>query len=173
MGDATGWRPAGPLFSVFAVATCAGIPAVPADIPAAFAVASVSAAFAVVVGLGGALSPTRRARERASSPPFGVRRLVEESAVRGHALAALAAVVPLAVSDTPGQLLRASHRLGGTAVGLVVAAGLFALHPAGWELVIVVVVLQTVAELFVVRSRRSSGPSSRSCRRDEPSLEAS
>jgi hypothetical protein len=175
VGDATGWRPAGPLFSVFAVATCAGIPAVPADIPAAFAVASVSAAFAVVVGLGGALSPTRRARERASSPPFGVRRLVEESAVRRHAVrygiaalaagavatvagighpswAMVAAVVPLAVSDTPGQLLRASHRLGGTAVGLVVAAGLFALHPAGWELVIVVVVLQTVAELFVVRN---------------------
>ena len=64
----------------------------------------------------------------------------------------VAAVVPLAVSDTPGRLLRASHRLGGTAVGLVVAAGLFALHPAGWELVIVVVMLQTVAELFVVRN---------------------
>jgi uncharacterized membrane protein YccC len=64
----------------------------------------------------------------------------------------VAAVVPLAVSDTPGQLLRASHRLGGAAVGLVVAAGLFALHPAGGALVIVVVGLQTVAELFVVRN---------------------
>jgi uncharacterized membrane protein YccC len=34
----------------------------------------------------------------------------------------------------------------------VVAEALFALHPAGWELVVVVVVLQTVAELFVVRN---------------------
>jgi hypothetical protein len=31
VGDATGWRPAGPLFSVFAVATCAGVPGVPGD----------------------------------------------------------------------------------------------------------------------------------------------
>ena len=175
VGDVTGWRPAGPLFSVFAVATCAAIPAVPADILAAVAVASGSAGLAVLVGLGGALSPTRRARERASSPPFGIRRLVEESAVRRHALryglavlaagavatlagighpgwAMVAAVVPLAVSDTPGQLLRAGHRLGGTAVGLLVAAGLFALHPAGWQLVVLVVALQTVAELFVVRN---------------------
>ncbi|HEX7806101.1 MAG TPA: FUSC family protein, partial [Cellulomonas sp.] len=147
----------------------------PADILAAVAVASGSAGLAVLVGLGGALSPTRRARERASSPPFGIRRLVEESAVRRHALryglavlaagavatlagighpgwAMVAAVVPLAVSDTPGQLLRAGHRLGGTAVGLLVAAGLFALHPAGWQLVVLVVALQTVAELFVVRN---------------------
>jgi len=175
VGDATGWRPAGPLFSVFAVATCAAVPARPADVLAAVAVASAAAGLALLVGLGGAVSPARRDRERASSPPFGVRRLVEESAVRRHALryglaalaaggvatvagighpgwAMVAAVVPLAVSDTPGQLLRASHRVAGTAVGLVVAAGVFALHPAGWQLVGVVVVLQTVAELFVVRN---------------------
>lgn len=34
----------------------------------------------------------------------------------------------------------------------MVAAALFALRPAGWELVLVVAVLQSVAELFVVRN---------------------
>jgi uncharacterized membrane protein YccC len=44
------------------------------------------------------------------------------------------------------------RRLAGTAVGIMVAAGLFALHPAGWGLVIIVVVFQTVAQLLVVRN---------------------
>ena len=84
--------------------------------------AAVTLVFAVLVGLGGALSARRRTRER-PSPPFGVCRLVEDSAVRRHALryglavlgagsiatvagighpswAMVAAIVPLAVSDT-------------------------------------------------------------------------
>lgn len=175
VGDAVGWRPAGPLFAVFAVATCASVPAAPADIAAAALVAGCSAAFAVLVGLSGALSARRRARGRLPSPPSGLRLLVDEPAVRRHALryavavlvagsvatlvgighpawAMVAAVAPLSVSDTPGQVLRAAHRVAGTAAGLLVAAVLLSLGLTGGVLVLVVVLLQVVTEMLVVRN---------------------
>lgn len=174
VGDAVGWRPAGPLFAVFALATCAAVPATGADVPVALAVAGSSAAVSVLVGQAGAVSARRRARERVPAPPAGLRVLRDEPLVRRHALrygvavllagsvataagighpswAMVAAVAPLSVSDTAGQLLRAAHRVAGTFVGLLLAAALLDLHLSGGALVLVVVLLQVVTEMLVVR----------------------
>jgi uncharacterized membrane protein YccC len=56
----------------------------------------------------------------------------------------------MAASGTEGRLLRAWHRLWGTAAGLVLAALLLAGHPGGWAVVALVAVLQVGAELFVL-----------------------
>jgi uncharacterized membrane protein YccC len=66
--------------------------------------------------------------------------------------ASLTAVVPMAAADTHGRLLRAAHRLVGTAAGLVVAGALLALSPSGWALVALVALAQLGAELFVLRN---------------------
>ncbi|MGN8244150.1 FUSC family protein [Cellulomonas soli] len=175
VGDVVGWRPAGPLFAVFAVATCASVPAGPGAVGAAALVAGASAAFAVLVGLSGGISPRRRTRDRLPSPPAGLHLVLDEPAARRHAAryavavliagsvatlagighpawAMVAAVAPLSVSDTPGQVLRAAHRVAGTAVGLLVAAVLLSFGLTGGVLVLVVVLLQVVTELLVVRN---------------------
>jgi uncharacterized membrane protein YccC len=58
----------------------------------------------------------------------------------------------MAAPDTQARLLRAGHRLVGTAAGLLVAAALLALHPSGWALVALVALAQFGAELFVLRN---------------------
>lgn len=175
IGDAAGWHPVGPLFAVFAIATCAAIPTDAGDVVAAFVVSASAGAFAVAVGALGALSRRRRSIHHPARLPFGVRRVVDEPLVLRHALryglaalvagslanvlgighpgwAMVAAIAPLSGPDTPGRVLRGLHRVAGTAMGLVVAAGLLSLHLDGWEVVAVVVVLQTVTELFVGRN---------------------
>jgi hypothetical protein len=166
--DLLRWLPPGPLFAVFAFGACAAVPAEPGDIATALLVGSGAAAFAVLVGAGGALLRLRR-REPRSVP---ARRLAgREIAVRaltylvaallaGAAAAAaglshgywaaVAAVVPLAASGTEGRLQRAWHRLWGTAAGLLLAAVLLSARPGGWAVVAVVAALQVGAELFVL-----------------------
>ncbi|MFI2752007.1 FUSC family protein [Cellulomonas sp. P22] len=175
IGDAAGWHPVGPLFAVFAIATCAAIPTDSGGVVASFVVSAATAAFAVGVGALGALSRRRRAVHHPARLPFGARRVVDDPQVLRHAvrygLAALvagsvanvigighpgwamvAAIASLVGPDTPGRVLRGLHRVAGTAVGLVIAAALLSLHLDGWAVVATVVVLQTVTELFVGRN---------------------
>jgi hypothetical protein len=165
--DRLRWLPPGPLFAVFAFGACASAPAEPPDVPAALLVSAGAAAFAVLVGASGAALRLRRRRLGPSPPPL-VGRAVAGRAVAyfiaallaGATAAALdlhhgywaavAAVVPMAASGTPGRLLRAWHRLWGTAVGLLLAAALLAIDPGGWTVVAFVAVLQVGAELFVL-----------------------
>jgi uncharacterized membrane protein YccC len=64
----------------------------------------------------------------------------------------VSAVVPMAARDLTGQLVRGAHRLGGTLLGLGLAALLLSLPLHGLALVGVVVLLQVGAELFVGRN---------------------
>ena len=135
--------------------------------PVALGVSAAAAGFAVLVGAIGAALRLRR-RAPGPRPARTATRGVAGRAVAyfaaalvsgaGAALlglshgywAAVAAVVPMAASGTEGRLLRAWHRLWGTAAGLVVAAALLAPQPGGWTVVAFVAVLQVAAELFVL-----------------------
>jgi hypothetical protein len=165
--DRMRWLPPGPLFAVFAFGACASAPAEPGDVPVALAVGSAAAVFAVLVGVSGAVLRLRRRRPGPRPAALPPRQVVARATVyfaaavlAGAAAAALglqhgywaavAAVVPLAASGTEGRLLRAWHRLWGTAAGLVLAAVLLAARPGGWAVVALVAVLQVGAELFVL-----------------------
>lgn len=65
LSDRHSWRPPGPLFLVFAVATCSAIPTTPSGMLAATALAAVTAAFAVTLGA----IETRWLPGRSWSPP--------------------------------------------------------------------------------------------------------
>jgi hypothetical protein len=173
LSDAQDWHPPGPLFVVFAFSACAALPADPERVPLAAAVAATSAGFAVLVGVAGWVrqplpprSPAdrlgvrqllRRRRVRRHLVRYGVAVLVAGSAATvlgiGHPYwAMVSAVVPMAAPDLLGQLVRGGHRLLGTLLGLGLAAVLLALPLRGLALVVVVVLLQVAAELFVGRN---------------------
>lgn len=176
VGEAVGWRPAGPLFAVFAVATTAGVPATAAALVPALLVSASAAALSMLIGLAGAVSLRRRTMPRSPSAAAGS--LVEllrsttawTRAARyaaavliagsiatlvgiGHpSWAMIAAVVPLASADAPHAFLRATHRVLGTGLGLVLAAGLFTMGSRGWALIVLVIVLQALTEMFIARN---------------------
>jgi uncharacterized membrane protein YccC len=133
----------------------------------ALLVSTGAAAFAVLVGASGAALRLRR--RQAGARPAGLpgpavagraTAYFAAALIAGAAAAALdlhhgywaavAAVVPMSASGTEGRLVRAWHRLWGTAAGLVLAGGLLALDPGGWTVVAFVAVLQVGAELFVL-----------------------
>jgi hypothetical protein len=166
--DRLRWLPPGPLFAVFAFGACASAPAQPRDVPVALAVSAGAAGAAVLVGaVGAAVRLRRRPAERHRRARPDPRELAGRAATYGAAAvvagaaaaavglhhgywAAVAAVVPMAASDTESRLVRAWHRLWGTAAGLALAAALLAVHPGGWTIVGLVAVLQVGAELFVL-----------------------
>lgn len=165
--DAEGWHPPGPLFLVFAFAACAAIPSTTSDVAVAVGVAAGSAAFAVVVGNLGAWwrreggEPPGRPSYLASlrwhvlpcSLGVFVAGAVATSADIGRPYwAMVSAVVPLVARDFQHQVVRGLHRVVGTLAGLVVAAGLLALDLDGLAVILVVAVLQAVAELLVGRN---------------------
>ncbi|GAB2927707.1 FUSC family protein [Rhodococcus aerolatus] len=171
LADSAAWRPPGPLFLVFGFAVVASVPATAADVGTAVLVAGAAAAFAVVVGSArwgrGPVTPRLAAPDWAGTLRRPGARLhllryllapllaggASTALGLGHAYwAMVAAVVPMAAPDVIGRLVRAVARLAGTAAGLVVAAGLLALHPSGVAVVLLVVVLQVLAELVVVRN---------------------
>lgn len=47
---------------------------------------------------------------------------------------------------------RGVHRIGGTALGLVLFAALYALEPRGWALILILMTLQFAIEMFVARN---------------------
>ncbi len=163
------WAPPGAIFQVFALGACASAPANTAALLPAVLVSAGVAALALLIGLvpGG---PVREAVAPMRLPALLRRREVRVHLLRyllaagiagaiatavglGHPYwAALSAVVPLAAADTAGRLLRAGQRLLGTLVGLGIAAAVLAFHPSGLVAVLIAVVLQVCAELFVVRN---------------------
>lgn len=170
--DAEAWHPPGPLFLVFAFAACASVPSTPGDVGPAFAVAAASAAFSLIVGNVMAFwrsvrSPdaprTRRRRPSYAASlrwhvlPCSVGVLVAGAAATasgiGHPYwAMVSAVVPLVARDFTHQVVRGMHRVLGTAAGLLVAAALLAVDLPGIVVVLVVALLQVLAELFVGRN---------------------
>lgn len=170
-GEVVGWKPGGPLFFVFAAGAFAG--AHPLGLSASLqvvAVAAGSAGFAVLVGSAGALLPghvRRRAPLVAVPLREAVRREIVLEVLLASAVTAplavllgvehlywalVAAVVPLSVPGSRARAARGVMRVGGTLGGLAVAAVLLALHLPGWAIVVTAVVLQTGAELLVMRN---------------------
>lgn len=171
LADRLGSHPPGPLFTVFAFASVSSIPASPADIATAAAVSAAAAACALVIGNVGFVgrlvtrSPLPPRRGPAPRPagllPHAARiaggvllaGLVATSVGIGHPYwAMVSAVVPLASREAGAGLVRGVQRVVGTFAGLVVAAALLAGHLDGLGLIVVVVLLQALAEMAVGRN---------------------
>lgn len=169
--DAEGWHPPGPLFLVFGFAACAALPSDAGDVVTAFLVAAAASSFAVLVGNVGAFW---RSRDPAA-PRTLARRSTYIASLRWHVLpcslgvflagaiattsdigrpywAMVSAVVPLVAVDLRHQVVRGLHRVVGTLAGLVVAAAVLSLDLTGLALILVVVLLQVLAELTVGRN---------------------
>ena len=66
--------------------------------------------------------------------------------------AMVSAVAALGAADVAGHLVRAGHRVGGTLLGVGLAAALLAVSSSPVVLIVFVVLLQMAAELFVMRN---------------------
>ncbi|KZX22360.1 FUSC family protein [Rathayibacter tanaceti] len=174
LSDALHWHPPGPLFPVFAVTACASVPTEPARIPLAFALAAGSAAFALLVGASGSALP--RARRLTPTPwrtsfrAAATRPATRSAMLRFGSVVLLAGTIPTATGlghpywamvsavaavsgvDAGARLVRAGQRMLGTVVGVLIAAGLLALPLPPLAVIVVVVLLQMTAELFVGRN---------------------
>ncbi len=174
LSDRNRWRPPGPMFPVFAVATASAIPSTPATVLAAAVV--VIAAAALAVGLGLAELAWTRLLNRPADPPAApgppmpsaarqrlhlircaVVVLVAGSIATGVGIghpywAMVAAVAPLAVFSLRGQVARGILRVAAAAIGLVLAAALLALGLPVWSTLLLIAGLQAAAELLVVRN---------------------
>jgi len=173
LSDGMHWHPPGPLFTVFAIGACASVPTDPARVGLAAAMSAAAAAFAVLVGAAGYALPRSRAlptTSRAVDFAAVVRRPETWAAARRFALAVLvaggiatasgmgrpywamvAAVVAVSGADTTARLARGVHRIVGTLVGVLVAAGVLDLGLPALATILLVVLLQMGAELFVGR----------------------
>ncbi|MDN5914283.1 MAG: FUSC family protein [Pseudonocardia sp.] len=170
-GEMIAWKPRGPLFFIFAAGAFAGMAPMPSGwIVQAVATTAVTAAFAVLVGSAGRLLPSH-APARRPLVVTGLREALSSRIVTDVVVvcaltvplaialgavhqywAVVAAVVPLTVAGTTGQVARALMRIAGTVAGLGVAAALLAPDLPIWAVVLVVIVLQGIAELFVLRN---------------------
>jgi hypothetical protein len=170
LGERVGWRPAGPMFFMFAAGGSASMPAHGwAYLAQAVGVTAASATFAALVGGVSVIRPARRARRPAVT--MGGRTATSWSNVADPVLAGgLAGVLAIAadadhvywapmtalaafsVTGMTRRLARGLLRLAGTALGLGFAAAALALELRTWELTIVITVLQALVELFVKRN---------------------
>jgi hypothetical protein len=168
-------RPAGSLFHIFAFAAIASIPNQP-PLWQCMLVAVLTTAFCLLVGLS---SRVLRSRRTPWEMPEPARLTVKEKqAARleavGYLVAAglagtlatlagqwlgfghnywamVAAVVPLVGRTTRHRISRGVQRIIGTVLGLVVLAGIIALNPAPWQMVLVMAICQFGAELYIAR----------------------
>lgn len=175
--DVGRWAPPGPMFLVFAFGAVASAPATASSVGVAFVVATASALFSVLVGVAGAFAAgrPRRLLERTPGERMPLVAAVTERALLVRAVrfgvaaflagavatalgighpywAMLSAVVPLVAADLSHAVLRASHRVVGTLVGVAIALPLLLLHPTGLVAIVLVVALQVTAELLVLRN---------------------
>ncbi|MGC3995367.1 MAG: FUSC family protein [Propionicimonas sp.] len=167
LSDRYRWRPPGPLFFVFAVATSAAIPVSATTVGLAALACAATATLAVLLGAaevaiwGGtdddhpawAIRWERwRVQAVRCSMAVMVAGLISTLAgIERPYWAMIAAVVPLTVPGLGHQLTRALHRVLGTLVGVLLAGVLLALQLPGPAVVVAVVLLQGAAELLVVR----------------------
>ncbi|MFD0578993.1 FUSC family protein [Dactylosporangium darangshiense] len=168
LSDRFAWRPAGPMFAVFAFSTCAAIPVHPRGIATAVLVAACTAALAVALGVmevciaGPAAdvrgpSPAPREWWRVHAMRCAAAVLIAGSVTTatglGHPYWAMtASVVPLSVITLRLQVTRGLHRVVGTLLGLALAAGLLAWALPMPGVIALVVGCQAATELLVARN---------------------
>jgi hypothetical protein len=164
-------KPAGSLFFVFAFSAIAFMPT-PAPFWQAGATAAASVLLSLLVGVSGRLLPGHwtpwvpspaaplSAAERGDAYAesllhFASVAIAGTIAVQvgfGHSYwAMIAATVPLVGASAAHRMGRGLQRMLGTAGGLVIAGILLSLPLLGWQIVLVVLVLQFFVELFVTR----------------------
>ncbi|NYI76324.1 FUSC family protein [Nocardioides panzhihuensis] len=157
-------RPPGPMFPVFAVATCAALPVTLTGVSVAVGVAAAAAVLAVLLGV---LEERLLGDGRPVEAGRGEVRLDHATAVvvavvlagtvsTGLGLshtywAMVAAAVPFGVTGLLAQTTRGLQRVVGTLVGLVVAAVLLSISLPALVIAVVVAALQAITELLVGR----------------------
>ena len=168
-------RPAGSLFHIFAFAAIASIPHQP-PLWQGMLVAALTVALALLIGSSSRVLRSRRTPwVRPVRVPLGTaekRAALLEST--GYLVAAglagtlatlaagrlglghnywamVAAVVPLVGHSTRHRVSRGLQRILGTAIGLVLLAGILVLQPAPWQTVLVIAACQFGAEMFIAR----------------------
>lgn len=163
------WHPPGALFTVFAAGATASFPATGATFLTVLLVGGASVAWSLVVTT--AFVMIRRgswARPRRARPPIGSVAWEMTATVGAAALLAgvigvllvgthwywamVGAVAAVGGAHVTARLIRGVQRLVGTLLGVLIAAGLLALHLPPWLVIVVAVVLQAGAELFVGRN---------------------
>ena len=165
-----GLKPGGAIFPLFAVAAVGAAPPA-APIWVALLVAGACAALCVVLGLlghwagerhpGAQVDPPRERWSRAQlASEFG--RFAIAAAIAGMLglasglpfpyWAQIAAIAPLSAPGRTLQIERGLHRVIGTALGVITTAFLLSFPAEPWQLVVWVVLLQFLAELYVLRN---------------------
>lgn len=157
-------RPPGPMFPVFAVATCAALPVSLSGAMVAVVVAATAALIAVLLGLleervvgSGAAVEACRGEIRIDHAAAVVVAVVVAGTVSTalgltHTYwAMVAAAVPFGVTGLLAQTTRGLQRVVGTLVGLVLAAVLLAVSLPALVIAVVVAALQAITELLVGR----------------------
>ncbi|GAB3272106.1 FUSC family protein [Arthrobacter pigmenti] len=168
-------KPAGSLFFVFAFAAVASLP----DVPPwwqALTVGAASVLWCLILGAVPTMARKLRTGDRTTTggQEPDRQRTVQWSVLMMHAMryfvaagiagglatfadighaywAMVAAVVPIAAPSLAGRLARAVHRIIGTLGGVAVTAGILALPLQPWHIVLLLVLLQFLAEMFVQR----------------------
>jgi hypothetical protein len=164
-------RPAGVIFFTFGYAAIGSIP-LTTRLWQAMLTGLASVLLAMLIGISSRLRPAWRtsmaAPERRILTPGQWREFgVEAGANALAALAAgalattvglghnywamVAAVAPIAGPSLAQRVNKGVHRILGTFAGVAAAGLLLAPHPAPWVMVLIVIVLQFAAEMFVLR----------------------
>lgn len=165
-----GLKPGGAIFPLFAVAAIASAPPA-APIWAAFLIAGACASLCVGLGLlghwAGERHPgagVRTATETWSRSQLGAEfgRFAIASAIAGALglasglpfpyWAQIAAIAPLSAPGRTLQVERGLHRIIGTTLGIITTAFLLSFPAEPWQLAVWVVVLQFLAEMYVMRN---------------------
>ncbi|MGF9663924.1 FUSC family protein [Arthrobacter crystallopoietes] len=164
-------RPAGVIFFTFGYAAIGSIQPM-APLGQAMLTGLISVVLAMLIGVSSRLRPAWRTSmappaKRVLTPDHWREFRVEAGANAVAALAAgtiatmvglghnywamVAAVAPIAGPSLAQRIKKGVHRILGTFAGVVAAGLLLAPHPAPWVLVLMVIVLQFAAEMFVLR----------------------
>jgi hypothetical protein len=163
------WHPPGALFTVFAAGACASFPATAATFGLVLLVGASSVLWSLVVTTAFVLARRRSWRKPLRpSPPIGAVAWEMTATVGVAALLAgvagvilvgshwywamVGAVAAVGGAHVNARLIRGVQRLVGTLVGVLIAAGLLALHLPPWAVLFAAVAMQVGAELFVGRN---------------------
>lgn len=162
-------KPSGAVFTAFATTAVASAP-VTASPWVALVIAAASASWCILLSYLSRWTGEANTRAHVLSPPtfpraekvrqfsrYGVAALLGGAVASFTGIASpywaqVAAVVPLSAPRHRQQVERGLHRIVGTVLGVGVAAFLLSFPSQPWQIIVWVVVMQFLAELFVLRN---------------------
>ncbi|WP_440776023.1 FUSC family protein [Microbacterium sp. 22296] len=163
------WHPPGALFAVFAGGATASLPATWSSLPLVLLVGGASVLWSLIVTVGfvlvrrGSWAMPTRSRPAIGPVAWEMAATVGAAALLAGIAGALlvgthwywamvGAVAAVGGAHVTARLIRGVQRLVGTLLGVLIAAGLLALHLPPWLVILVAVALQAASELFVGRN---------------------